>query len=318
MKHNDYQLKDNRCRAGTFKRAVQTVFTAGVAAAAIFGVTTVKAAECENPDALRFSIIPTEETVQELTLYKPVIDYLSEVTGKEIEFYMPTSYASVIEAMIGGWVDIAVHGPNSYVIAREKDPSIEVFATYAKRPGHLQQEGPGYEAVLISKKGSKFTKIDSLGGTVLGLGDPASTSGNLVPRVAFTKVIGQGLDDHFNKVVYTGGHDLTTMAVFEGKVDSGFVASHRFDNVVDRGLVKMDDFNVLWRSPPIPQDPFTYRGKLCDDIKAKIRDTFLTLHERPEAKEFLDNVKSNRFVAMSDSDYDIVRELREAKKKKQQ
>lgn len=274
---------------------------------------SLHAAECENPDALRFSIIPTEETVQELTLYKPVIDYLEEKTGKKIEFYMPTSYASVIEAMIGGWVDIAVHGPNSYVIAREKDPSIDVFATYAKRPGHLQHEGPGYEAVLISKKGSQFTGIDTLQGTVLGLGDPASTSGNLVPRVAFTKVIGEGLDEHFKKVVYTGGHDLTTMAVFEGKVDSGFVASHRFDNVVDRGLVKMDDFNVLWRSPPIPQDPFTYRGKLCDDIKTKIRDAFLTLHEQPEAKEFLNNVKSNRFVAMSDKDYDIIRALREAR-----
>lgn len=64
---------------------------------------------------------------------------------------------------------------------------------------------------------------------------------------------------------------------------------------------------------PIPQDPFTYRGKLCDDIKTKIRDAFLTLHEQPEAKEFLNNVKSNRFVAMSDKDYDIIRALREAR-----
>lgn len=277
-----------------------------------------QAASCDNPEALRFSIIPTEESVQELSLYKPVLDYLAEQTGKKIEFYMPTSYASVVEAMIGGWVDIGVHGANSYVIAHEKDPSIEVFATYAKKPGHLQPEGPGYEAVLISRKGSEFTQVSKLNNTVLGLGDPASTSGNLVPRVAFTKVLGEGLDDHFSKVVYTGGHDLTTMAVYEGKVDSGFVASHRFDNVVDRGLVKLEDFNVLWRSPPIPQDPFTYRGKLCDDIKQKIRHTFLTLHTRPEMKAFLDNVNSNRFVAMSDKDYDIVRDLREAKKKARQ
>ena len=83
------------------------------------------AAECENPEALRFSIIPTEETIQELTLYKPVIDELAKRTGKKIEFYMPTSYASVIEAMLGGWVDIGVHGPYSYVIAHEQDPSIE-------------------------------------------------------------------------------------------------------------------------------------------------------------------------------------------------
>jgi phosphonate transport system substrate-binding protein len=143
------------------------------------------AAECENPDALRFSIIPTEETIQELTLYKPVIDMLAKNTGKKIEFYMPTSYASVVEAMIGGWVDVGVHGPNSYVLAREKDPTIEVFATYAKRPGYLQEEGPGYRAALITRKDSKFNTIESLKGATIGLTDPASTSGSLIPRVLF-------------------------------------------------------------------------------------------------------------------------------------
>ena len=36
-----------------------------------------RAAECEDPDALRFSIIPTEETVQELQLYQPIVNHLS-------------------------------------------------------------------------------------------------------------------------------------------------------------------------------------------------------------------------------------------------
>ena len=121
------------------------------------------------------------------------------------------------------------------------------------------------------------------------------------------------LEEYFSKVVYTGGHDLSTIAVYEGKVDAAFVATHRFDNVVDRGLVKLEDFNVLWSSPPIPQDPFVYRGKLCDDLKAKIRETFLTIHEVPEASLFLENVKANKFVAMTDADYDIIRDLKKAK-----
>ncbi len=277
----------------------------------------VLAQECENPDVLTFSIIPTEESVQELTIYQPVIGYLKEKTGKPVEFYMPTSYASVIEAMLGGWVDVAVHGPYSYVIGNEKDPSIEVFATYAKKPGHLQEEGPGYKAALVTRKGSKFTTIESLEGSVLGLTDPASTSGNLVPRVVFTDVIGQDLEDYFSKVVYTGGHDLSTLAVHEGKVDAAFVATHRFDNVVDRGLVKLDDFNVLWESPTVPQDPFTYRNTLCEPLKTAIRETFLTLHTREDAKAYLENVSSNKFVPMTSADYDIIRKLKKAKEAKQ-
>ncbi len=287
-----------------------------------FSITggALAADECENPDTLTFSIIPTEETIQELTIYKPVIDYLAEKTGKKIEFYMPTSYATVVEAMIGKWVDVAVHGPYSYVIANSKDPDIQVFATYAKKPGYIQEEGPGYKAALITKKGSKFTSIDTLKGATIGLTDPASTSGNLVPRVVFTKEIDMPLEKYFSKVIYTGGHDLSTMAVYEGKVDAAFVATHRFDNVIERGMVKKEDFNYLWFSPVIPQDPFTYRGSLCPELKKNIEETFLTLHEQPAAAAFLKNVNSNKFVKMTSADYDVIRELKKAKdarKKKQ-
>jgi phosphonate transport system substrate-binding protein len=271
------------------------------------------AAQCENPDALTFAIVPTEETVAELNLYQPVTKRMAKLTGKKIEFFMPTSYASVVEALLGGFVDVAVLGPYSYVIANSKDPKIEVFATYAKRPGHLQEEGPGYKAALISKKGSKYTSIESLKGATVGLTDPGSTSGNLVPRVVFTKVIKSSLEDYFGKVVYTGSHELSTVAVDKGKVDVAFVATHRFDNVVNKGEVKLEDFNVLWTSPAIPQDPFVYRNTLCDDLKAKIAQTFLGLKDQPEAKKFLDNVKSNTFVTMTSADYDVIRDLKKAK-----
>ena len=177
----------------------------------------------------------------------------------------------------------------------------------------MQEEGPGYKGVLISKKGTKYTSIDSLKGSILGLTDPGSTSGNLMPRVAFTKVIGKDLEDFFGKVVYTGSHELSSVAVVQGKVDAAFVASHRFDNVVNKGEAALADVNVLWESAPIPQDPFVYRNTLCNDIKSKIRKTFLDLKGQPGAKKFLDNVKSNTFVKMSYDDYNIIRDLKKAK-----
>ena len=279
----------------------------------ITSTNAMAAGKCENPDSLTFAIIPTEESVAELQLYKPITDRMAKLTGKKIEFFMPTSYASVVEGMLSKFVDVAVLGPYSYVIANSKDKNIEVFATYAKKPGHLQEEGPGYKGVLISKKGSGLKEIKDIKGKIVGLTDPGSTSGNLVPRVVFAKVIGMDFDKYFKKSVYTGSHELSTVAVHQGKVDVAFVASHRFDNVVAKGDVKMEDFNVIWSSPAIPQDPFVYRQPLCDDIKAKVRETFLGLDKDPTAKGFLANVKSNRFVAMTSADYDVIRDLKKAK-----
>lgn len=306
----------------TAKRFKQSIHGA-LGALALFALASgpAIAAECENPDELTFAIIPTEETVAELQLYKPITDRMAKLTGKKIQFFMPTSYASVVEGLLSKFIDVAVLGPYSYVIANDKDKEIEVFATYAKRPGHLQEEGPGYKAALVTKKGTKFTSIDSLKGTVLGLVDPGSTSGNLFPRVVFSKNVGGDLDKYFGKVVYTGSHELSTVAVDKGKVDAAFVATHRFDNVVNKGDVKLEDFNVLWSSPPIPQDPFVYRAPLCQDLKDNIKATFLGLSNDVEGeKNFLANVKSNRFVEMTSADYDVIRELKKAKdeKKKQQ
>jgi len=299
----------------TKKWKIQLLVTA-VAMAVIMGgffSTHVLAASCENPDSLTFAIIPTEETVAELELYKPITDRMAELTGKKISFFMPTSYASVVEGLLSHFVDVAVLGPYTYVIASEKDKEIEVFATYAKKKGYLQEEGPGYKGVLITKKGSGLKTIESLKGKLVGLTDPGSTSGNLVPRVVFSKVVGMDIDKFFRKSVYTGSHELSTVAVYQGKVDAAFVASHRFDNVVAKGEVKLEDFNFLWSSPPIPQDPFVYRSPLCEDIKAKIRETFIGLKDVPNAKAFLDNVKSNTFVPMTSADYDVIRVLKKAK-----
>jgi len=267
-------------------------------------------AKCDDPRVLRFSLVPTQDSVRELSYYKPILDLMQKNTGKRIEFYMPTSYSSVVEALLGKWVDVAVLGPESYVITRRKDPNVEVFATYHRAANGIQAEGPGYKAVLITKKGSKFTDVASLKGAVLALVDPASTSGALVPENVFPKESKTGpLKQYFSRVVFSGGHDLSSIAVMEGKVDAAFVASHRFMETVNAGKVKQDDFNYLWQSPLIPQDPFVYRTTLCQEIRDKIANTFLTVDQTPEGKRYLENVRSLKVVKMTDKDYDIVRDV---------
>ena len=266
--------------------------------------------KCEDPKVLKFSLVPTQDSLRELTYYKPILDQLSKNTGKKIEFYMPTSYSSVVEALLGKWVDVAVLGPESYVIAKNKEPTVEVFGTYSRLKNGVQDAGPGYKAVLITKKGSKFGDIASLKGAVLALVDPASTSGSLVPEHVFPKQANTPpLKTYFSKVVYSGGHDLSAISVAEGKVDAAFVATHRFMETVNAGKVKQEDFNYLWYSPLLPQDPFVYRNTLCDELKAKIANTFLQVDQNEDGKKYLANVKSEKVVKITEADYNIIRDF---------
>ncbi len=279
------------------------------AVATLASASVLAQAKCEDPRVLKFSLVPTQDSVRELSYYKPVLDQLQKATGKRIEFYMPTSYSSVVEALLGKWVDVAVLGPESYVIAKSKEPTIEVFGTYSRLKNGIQEAGPGYKAILVTKKGGKFNDLASLKGGVVALVDPASTSGGLIPEKIFPKTANlPPLKTYFSRVVYSGGHDLSSIAVSEGKVDAAFVASHRFMETVNAGKVKLEDFNVLWSSALIPQDPFVFRNTLCDDLKKKIADTFFSVDQNEDGRKYLANVKSEKIVRMTDKDYDIVRE----------
>src|SRR3546814_19015714 len=122
--------------------------------------------------------------------------------------------------MLSGWVDIGMHGPYSYVIAKEKDPTLEVFATYAKHAGHFQKEGAGYQAILVTRSDTKLDSIEVLKGTVLGLTDPASTPGHLLPRVAFTDVTGSELANYFRTAERRVGQEgVSTCRSRGGTVD---------------------------------------------------------------------------------------------------
>ncbi|MEI8394709.1 MAG: phosphate/phosphite/phosphonate ABC transporter substrate-binding protein [Rhodospirillaceae bacterium] len=269
-----------------------------------------QAQNCENPETLRFSLVPTQNMVREVMYYEPILNLLTEKTGKKIDLIVPRSYSSIIDGLIGKWIDIAVLGPESYVIARGRDASIEPFGTFSRRADGIQPAGSGYHSVLITRKGSAFTSIESLKGSTLALVDKASTSGFAIPQTVFPKETGiSPLKDYFSRIILTGKHDLSILAVIESKADAAFVASFIFMQSVSAGKVKLEDVNILWSSPRLPDLPFVYRGTLCENIRQAVAETFMSANQTEGGRKFLENVGADGMVKASDTDYNILRTI---------
>ena len=208
-------------------------------------------------------------------------------TGKKIEFYMPTSYSSVVEALLGKWVDVAVLGPESYLIAKTQGANIDVFATYYKKKRRRAGSRPRLQVDPHHQEGLEVH--DARIGQ--GLGDAAGRPGQHLgladPRIDLRR---QGREDAARsstsaRSAFSGGHDLSTIAVFDGKADAAFVATHRFMNALTASKGQDEDRRTstyLWTSPLIPQDPFVYRSTLCPELKKQIQDTFIDA--RPERR----------------------------------
>jgi len=266
------------------------------------------AAACERPARLRFSIIPRGDVRKEIAGLQPLLDQLRAALGNPVEVYAAPSYGAVLEALRSGAVHLARLGPASYVSARRADPQLTAFASYATRASTFQPAGAFYHSLLIVRADGKIADLDDLRGKRLALVDPQSTSGALVPRHLFAKQVGQPLASYFSQVGYTGSHTQSVNRVLAGQIDAAFVGSQNLATETAANPAKEKQIRVVWRSGPIPTDPFVFRGQLCDELKETIRRAFFDRGPGQRA-DVLDRLNVARLVPVSDRDYRIVREL---------
>lgn len=267
----------------------------------------VQAAQCTQ-QSLRIAVIPKKSMEELLQEQRPLIERLSKATGIAVEIVPSSSYESVVDAIVSGGVDIAWLGPASYMLAYQRDPRIEPFASLTIAHGYFTPAGHHYQALLLA--GSKIPDIEALRGKRVVLTDPASTSGNIVPNAEFSAVVGQPLSQFFGAVAYSGSHDKSLDALLAGKADAVFVSSVRADEYLNRGLIGRDTFKVLWRSEPIYYDPFVFSGTLCGALKERIRNAML--NDQQGLAQFLDSQEASGIVPVSHAEYAPLLRMMEA------
>jgi phosphonate transport system substrate-binding protein len=111
-------------------------------------------------------------------------------------------------------------------------------------------------------------------------------------------------DTLFKRVIFSGSHDASILAVENKKVDAAAVADRIFASAVVKGVVKQDDFDIVWSSKPIPESPMVWRKALDPELKKKIADALASIKDVPWG----DQGVLNGFQPTTDASYDVVRE----------
>ncbi|MGB7948471.1 MAG: phosphate/phosphite/phosphonate ABC transporter substrate-binding protein [Candidatus Binatia bacterium] len=277
-----------------------------------------------SPQTLRVGFVPAENAQQVMQNAQPIVDILQDRLGMEVQPFVATDYTGVVEALRVNKLDIAFLTPASYVLARN-EANVKVVLK-SERKG-----SPFYYAAIITRADSGIKKLEDLRGKTFAFGDPLSTSANVFPRKMLSE---RGIDPvrDFKRILYSGGHDATVLAVLHGKVDAGATYANSPDGKDSswmRYLKNSEDvkkIHAIAFSEPIPADNLVINGNLDEGLARKIEEIFLELSRDPKGKKMLrDLYQIDGFVPATDKDYDSVREafavagiqLKQALKKKQ-
>lgn len=249
---------------------------------------------------LKVGIIPAEDARAVVRQSKDVMDQVSKALGMKTEIFVGSDYNATIEAMRANKVDVALMGAFGYVLATTQAP-VEAFAVTVTKASN----SPDYHSIIIARKESAdLTSLDSLKGHTFAFVDPSSTSGSLMPKAAMVDAKITPESD-LKKVIYSGGHDASIIAVAEGKVDAASVADRIYKIACDKGAVDCSKLKVIWNSPPIPNDPLFYRKAISADMKKKIAAAFGSIHDLT----FGEMGTVARFDPATDATYEVVRNI---------
>lgn len=285
-------------------RSLRVVMVVGLVAAVLAGAALVQAQGTAKPGVLTVGFIPAEDARAMVRQSQAILEIVAKHTGMKVDTFVGSDYNATIEALRNGHVDVALLGPFSYVLATTQAP-VEAFAVTVV----AKTMQPSYRSIIIARKESPIDSLVNLKGHTFAFVDPGSTSGYMVPAAAFITA-GITPEKDLSKVMYSGGHDATIVAVAEGKVEAGAVADRIFERGCAKGLADCNKLKTVWQSDPIPNDPLLYRKNLPEDVKKKIREAFYSVKNLP----FGEMGTVARFDPATDKDYDSVRKVATALK----
>jgi phosphonate transport system substrate-binding protein len=259
--------------------------------------------DCPNGGTIRFGVEPYDTAARLVPIYEKVGKLIGDKLGCKVEVFVTTTYNAEIEAMRNGKLEIGEFGPLGYVLAHQVAKAEAAFGAADGKPNN-------YWASIVTYPDSGIKTVADIKGRSFAFSDPASTSGHLFAAYGLRKA---GLDpDKDVRGIYAGSHTSSFEALYNHKVDAGELNSEQLESAKQRGHYRDGDLVFLWKSDPIPTDPFTVRGDLPAAFKKRVVEVLQNLDLSmldPADRKIMVGTGITRLVPQTDDAYGLIRDL---------
>ncbi|SHO52236.1 phosphate/phosphite/phosphonate ABC transporter substrate-binding protein [Desulfopila aestuarii] len=269
----------------------------------VFLFASPSATLAEQPEAvLRAGVASMITPVSAVKYYQQVVEYIGRKLGKPAKMVHRTTYDEIDVMLENKELEVAFICSSPYVLNHEKFGA--ELLVVPQVDGEVY-----YHSEIIVHKDSEIEAFEQLQSKAFVFVDPKSNSGKLYPTYLLAK------QDHtpesfFSSQLYSYSHNKSVELVAKKRVDGAAVDSIVYAFMKATGSPYAEQTRVIHRSPSFGIPPVVIPPDLPFHMKASLREIFLEMHNDPEGKEILDQMRIEKFVEASDTNYDSIRAMR--------
>ncbi|MBT2297603.1 phosphate/phosphite/phosphonate ABC transporter substrate-binding protein [Pseudomonas fluorescens] len=266
-----------------------------------------KQSEWLDPATLIFAYTPVEDPAVYAKVWDSFLQHMEKVTGKKVKFFPVQSNAAQLEAMRAGRLHIAGFNTGSVPLAVNCAGFVP-FTMMADEKGDF-----GYQMEIITYTGSGIDDVPGLRGHTLAFTSPTSNSGFKAPSALLKSEFNLEADKDF-KTAFSGKHDNSIMGVVNRDYDAAAIANSVLGQMQARGMVKPEQYKVLYTSQTFPTTGYGYVYNLKPELAAKIREGFSSFDWEGSAlqAEFKNSGQAQFIPITYKQHWDVVRKIDQA------
>ena len=273
-------------------KVLHGIVLAGACTMAVMGPLSIPARAAEMPE-LKFGSVAMDIPVEMHRRLKPLTKYLADALGQPVTLQLSPDLPAAIKEVSSGNVDLSYLTPVAYLKAKKSGNVQLVVKTVTLKT-------PSFQLMIVVKDGSPIKTVQDLTGKTFAFGDAAA----ILQRAV---VVGAGMPmEKLGEYKFIGHYDNIARGVLNGDFDAGVVKDTTAIKFKPEGL------RVIYSSPPLPPYNIVASSKMNPKLVEKVRHAFLKLDARkPEHKAVMEALDPSYdgFVAVTDQEYDVVREL---------
>ncbi|MDO8444656.1 MAG: phosphate/phosphite/phosphonate ABC transporter substrate-binding protein [Deltaproteobacteria bacterium] len=247
----------------------------------------------ENRERLVLGVMPSLPPTKLFTKYQPLADYLTRKTGKEVVISTAPNFQEYMVRLQKGEYEMILPNPYQYIMV-------------SKSPGYaplVKISGIPFQGFIVVRKDSGINGIQDLKGKKIAYPDPSALAATMQVRAYLKR---NGIDpERDTRESYAASQESVIFGVHQRLFDAAGTWPEALEGTPDdirKGL------KVLAETETLPHRPIAIRSDIPSDVSEKVKKALLSMNDDPEGHNILASIGYHAFEAVSDKDYDKVRE----------